>query len=149
MRTKLTAVVLAAVFCAGVAPAGGGRGRPLVLRGQAVTSPLLGLRYGRLDTWLVRLDSRTLTTLPGRKLALGRYRSGWSFSPDRGRLVFGNEPSSLNDSPAALNGRAFVWRQAVEPGYTIVSLRTRKVGRTIRGRYAPVLLDGSGAPFYG
>ena len=27
---------------------------------------------------------------------------GWSFSPDRTRLVFGSEPSTLNDSPAML-----------------------------------------------
>lgn len=82
--------------------ASGGEGRPLVLRGPAATSQLLGLRYGRLDTWLVRLELRTLETIPGRKLALGRYQSGWSFSPDRSRLVFGNQGVALNDSPAAL-----------------------------------------------
>jgi hypothetical protein len=63
---------------------------------------LLGLRFGRLDTWLVRLEPRTLNILPGRKLALGRYLSGWSFSPARSRLAFGSEGASLNDSPAAL-----------------------------------------------
>ena len=105
MRTRLAAVVLAAAFCAGMAVAAGepaGLGQPLVLRAPAATSPLLGLRYGRLDTWLVRLEPRTLTALPGRKLALGRYLSGWSFSPDRSRLVFGNPGGAFNDSPAAL-----------------------------------------------
>jgi hypothetical protein len=105
MRTRLAAFVLAAAFCAGLAVAAGepaGLGQPLVLRGAVSPSPLLGLRYGRLDTWLVRLEPRTLNTLPGRKLALGRDTMGWSFSPDRSRLVIGSEPSSLNDSPAAL-----------------------------------------------
>jgi hypothetical protein len=102
MRAKLTAVVVTAVFCAGVAMASGGQERPLVLRGASATPQLLGLHYGRLDTWLVRLEPRTLETLPGRKLALGRYQSGWSFSPDRSRIVFGNQGVALNDSPAAL-----------------------------------------------
>jgi hypothetical protein len=105
MRTRLAAVVLAAAFCAGMAVAAGepaGLGRPLVLRAPTATSPLLGLRFGRLDTWLVRLEPRTLRALPGRKLALGRYIGAWSFSPNRSRLVFGSEPRSLNDSPAAL-----------------------------------------------
>ena len=48
-----------------------------------------------------------------------------------------------------VNGRAFVWKQNLEHGYVIVSLRTGKVVRTVRGRDAPVLLKGSGAPFYG
>jgi hypothetical protein len=82
--------------------ASGGEGRPLVLRGPSATSQLLGLRYGRLDTWLIRLDPRTLETIPGRKLALGRYLSGWSFSPDRSRLAFGSQGVAFNDSPAAL-----------------------------------------------
>nr|MDQ2981726.1 hypothetical protein [Actinomycetota bacterium] len=102
MKRLVAAVVLAAAFWAGMALAGGGDGRPLVLRGPAVTSPLLGLRFGRLDTWLLRLEPRTLSTLPGRRLALERYTMGWSFSPDRSRLVFGSQPSSLNDTPAAL-----------------------------------------------
>lgn len=105
MRARLAAVVLVAAFCAGMAVAAGGpagSGRPLVLRGSAATSTLLGLRFGRLDNWLVRLEPRTLNTLPGRKLPLGPYRIGWSFSPDRSRLAFGSEGASLNDSPAAL-----------------------------------------------
>jgi hypothetical protein len=105
MRGRLAAVVLAAAFCAGMAVAAGepaGSGRSLVLRPSAATSPLLGLRFGWLDTWLVRLEPRTLNTLPGRKLPLGRYLSGWSFSPARSRLAFGSEGASLNDSPAAL-----------------------------------------------
>jgi hypothetical protein len=105
MRTRLAAILLAAAFGAGIAVAArepAGLGQPLVLR-SSTTSLLLGLRYGRLDTWLVRLEPRTLTTLPGRKLALGRYMMAWSSSPDRNRLVFGSQPSSVNDSPAALS----------------------------------------------
>jgi hypothetical protein len=105
MRARLAAVVLAAAFCAGMAVAArepAGLGRPLVLRGQASSSPLLALRYGRLDTWLVRVEPRTLNTLPGRKLTLGRYLRAWSFSPDRSRLVLGSEAGSMNESPAAL-----------------------------------------------
>jgi hypothetical protein len=62
MRARLAAVVLVAAFCAGMAVAAGepaGVGQPLVLHAPAATSPLLGLRYGRLDTWLVRLEPRT------------------------------------------------------------------------------------------
>ena len=105
MRIRLAAVVLAAALCAGMAVAAGdpaGVGQALVFRAPAATSPLLGLRYGRLDTWLVRIEPLALGSLPGRKLALGRYVSGWSFSPDRSRLAFGSEGASLNDSPAAL-----------------------------------------------
>jgi hypothetical protein len=105
MRTRLAAVVLAAAFCAGLAVAAGepaGLGQPLVLRAPPATSPLLGLRFGRLDTWLVRIEPRRLATIRGRKLALGRYMNSWSFSSDRRRLVFGSEAGSTNDSPAAL-----------------------------------------------
>ena len=105
MRVRLAAVMLAAAFCAGLAVAAGepaGPGQPLVLRGQSATLPLLGLRYGRLDTWLVRLEPRTLETIPGRKLAVGRFFSGWSFSPDRNRLAFGSQGGAFNDTPAAL-----------------------------------------------
>src|SRR5712691_3370849 len=102
---RLLAVALTAAFFAGVAVASlaqRGAQRPLVLRGAASSSPLLGLAYGRLDVWLTRLDPKTLKVLPGRKLALGRFWSGWSLSPDRAQLAFGNQPSSSNDSPAAI-----------------------------------------------
>ena len=105
MRIRLVAVLLAVAFCAGMAVAAGdpaGPGRPLVLRGPSANSPLLGLRYGRLDTWLVRLEPRTLETIPGRRLAVGRFLSGWSFSPDRSRLAFGSQGGPFNDTPAAL-----------------------------------------------
>ncbi len=105
MRTRLAAVVLTAAFCAGIAVAArepAGLGRPLVLRGAAASLPLLGLRFGRLDTWLVRLEPRTLAPLERPRLALGRYTDGWSISADRSKLAFGNRPSSQNDSPAAL-----------------------------------------------
>jgi hypothetical protein len=102
---KLAAVVLAAAFFAGVAVASldqrRGLTRPLVLRAPAVSSPLLGLTYGRLETWLTRLDPKTLRTR-GRWLSLSRYAGGWSFSPDRRMLAFGNQPSDLNDTPAAI-----------------------------------------------
>jgi hypothetical protein len=102
---RLVAVVVAAAFFAGVAVASlqrGGLDRPLVLRGGASPSPLLGLTYGRLDTWLTRLDPKSLRVASGRWLALDRYSSGWSFSPDRQLLAFGSQPSALNDSPAGI-----------------------------------------------
>lgn len=38
---------------------------------------------------LVRLDPLSLRPLDGRRVRLGSYGSGWSFSPDRSRLVLG------------------------------------------------------------
>jgi hypothetical protein len=98
------AVVLAAALFLGVAVVGLAQrdSRPhLVLRGPASPSPLLGLTYGRLDTWLTRLDAKTLA-VRGRWLPLGRYSGAWGYSPDRRFLAFGNQPSELNDSPAGI-----------------------------------------------
>jgi hypothetical protein len=106
MKTRLAALLVAAAVFAGFAVAGlgqpGGPQQPMVLRGAVSSSPLLGITYGRLDTWVTRLDPNTLRVQPGRKLALGRFASGWSFSPDRARLAFGTQPSSSNDSEAGI-----------------------------------------------
>jgi len=48
-----------------------------------------------------------------------------------------------------VNGRAFVSTQKLEHGYAVVSLATGRVLRTVRGVDVPLVLTGSGAPFYG
>jgi hypothetical protein len=131
---RLAAVALGAALFVGVAVAGsahrGTLGRPLVLRGPASTSPLLGLEYGRTGVWLARLDRRTLKILPGRRLALVEYSGGWSYSPDRSQLAFGNYYSSteLVAVPARL--------RLVEP-HTL---------RTVR--YVPLGISGAVAYVY-
>jgi hypothetical protein len=105
---RLAAVLFAVAFSASVAVAGlgprGGFERPLVLRAGALVSPLLGIHYGRSETWLVRLDPKTLRIRPGRKLGLGGDSVvGWSFSPDRRLVAFGNQSSSaLTFTPARI-----------------------------------------------
>src|ERR671936_543655 len=66
----------------------------LVLRGPSSTSPLLGFRYGPRQTWLVRLDPKTLRARRGRRLALDSYSASWSYSPDRQLLALGNQTSA-------------------------------------------------------
>jgi hypothetical protein len=78
-----------------------GIGRPLTLRPAPVTSPLLGIRYGRSGNSLVRLDQRTLVP-SGPGLSLERYTGAWSFSPDRRQLVFASAWSPDNDASAAI-----------------------------------------------
>lgn len=95
---KLALVVLAAAVSAGIALAGPGQRRALqqalVLRGPPSTSPLLGFRYGPRQTWLVRLDPKTLRARRGRRLALDSYSASWSYSPDRQLLALGNQTSA-------------------------------------------------------
>jgi len=96
---RLASVVCMAAFFAGVAVAGlrepGGLERPLVLRGAASTSPLLGVDFRRNATWLVRLDPRTLAVRPRRRLAFGNFSPfGSSYSPDRRWLAFGGQSST-------------------------------------------------------
>jgi hypothetical protein len=103
---RLAAVLFAVAFSAGVAGLGprGGLERPLVLRAAASASPLLGVQNGRSQAWLVRLDPKTLRIRPGRKLALVGYSAvGWSFSPDRRLLAFGNQDTGeLTFTPAQI-----------------------------------------------
>jgi hypothetical protein len=84
---RLAAVVSVAALAAGVAVAALGQSaglhRPLVLREAASTSPLLGLRYGRRQPWLERLDPATLKARAGRRLGLAEFSGGWTYSPDR------------------------------------------------------------------
>jgi hypothetical protein len=93
---RLAAVLIAVAFSAGVAVAGlgprGGLERPLVLRGAASASPLLGIQYAPSGASLVRLDPKTLRIPPGRRLALvGSSVVAWGYSPDRRLLAFGNQ----------------------------------------------------------
>src|SRR5437867_342882 len=101
----LAAVALGAALFVGVAVAGlGQRGallRPLVLREAVSPSPLLGLRYGRMQPWLVRLDRATLKARPGQRLGLAEFSGGWSYSPDRSMLAFGNRGGSVLAWPPA------------------------------------------------
>jgi hypothetical protein len=90
---RLAAVALGAALFTGVAVAAlsrdAGLQRPLVLREGSATTPVLGLRYGRGQAWLVRLDRKTLRIRPGRRLALWEFSRSWAFSPDRRVLAFG------------------------------------------------------------
>jgi hypothetical protein len=100
-RTLAAAAFVAAALATSVSSAQSKGIHPLTLRPAPVTSPLLGISFGRLDTSLVRLDPRTL--LPrGRGVSLERFTGPWSFSPDRRQLVFGSAYSQLSASPAAL-----------------------------------------------
>jgi len=124
---RLAAVVSVAAFAAGVAVAALGQSaglhRPLVLREAASTSPLLGLRYGRRQPWLVRLDPATLKARAGRRLGLAEFSGGWTYSPDRTQLAFGNR-----------GGNVLAWPPARVRLVDARTLRTvRKVPLGIRG----------------
>jgi hypothetical protein len=104
---RLAAVALVTAVSSGVALAGlgrhGGLQRPLVLRGAAATSPLLGLAVdrGQRHVWLARLNPKTLKPRPAQRLALDSYPGSWSYSPDRTLLAFGNQTGNgLNCCPA-------------------------------------------------
>jgi hypothetical protein len=58
-------------------------------RGQQALSsgPLLGMSWGRL----FRVDPATLEPLPGPRARLGGHTFGWSFSPDRLKIVLGGQ----------------------------------------------------------
>jgi hypothetical protein len=100
-RTLTAAAFVAAALVTSVG-SGQSKGiRPLTLRPASLANPLLGFSVGRLDTSLVRLDSRTL--LPrGRGVSLERFTAAWSFSPDRRQLVFASAYSPYSESPAAV-----------------------------------------------
>ena len=68
---------------------------PLVLDSPTPT-PLLGFApAGGYEQALVRLDPQTLARSGRRYVALGDYTFGWSFSPDRSRLVLGGQSGTL------------------------------------------------------
>lgn len=118
---KLAVLGLVAAFSAGFAVAGLGQSgalkRPLVLRGGASTSPLLGFVFARGKTWLARLGPKTLEPRAGRRLALAGYSTGWSYSPDRRLLAFGRQTSApITSVPARVR---------------LVDARTLRVVRTV------------------
>src|SRR6266550_2987287 len=91
MPGRLTAMLVAAAVVAwGVSFA---RASPTALdlssaRGE--DAPLLGIVFNDVSAGLVRLDPETLRPLPGEPLDLRASSFGWSFSPDRSRLVLGD-----------------------------------------------------------
>jgi hypothetical protein len=97
--TRGTAACAFTLLVLGAAlPAAGGAGT------RPAHPPLLGIvdhsTYGG-NGWLVRFDPRTLRALPGRRVALGAFTDGWSFSPARRKLVLGfDNPSCVGGSTA-------------------------------------------------
>jgi hypothetical protein len=118
-----------------------------------------GLQVVDTRDWSARTVDPRSSDLEVAKNALLTWGLGWDAETQKGTgltvygprgqkrfHLFGVQPLW---GAQVVNGRAFVWKQNLEHGYAIVSLRTGKLVRTIHGRDAPVLLKGSGAPFYG
>jgi hypothetical protein len=94
MAGRLTAMLVAtAVVAGGAAFARASPRQPLRLdlsSARSQDAPLLGILFGDVSSGLVRLDPETLRPLPGQPLDLRGSSFGWSFSPDRSRLVLGD-----------------------------------------------------------
>ncbi len=116
-----------------------------------------------IDTWdwSSRVADPLSSDLEVARNALLSWGRGWDSGKGTehgtGLTVFGSHGQKrfhlfggqLVWAAQVVNGRAFVSRQELEHGYAIVSLRTGKVVRTIRGRDVPIVLSGSGSAFYG
>lgn len=62
-----------------------------------IPAPLLGITFGAHEkAFLERLDPLTLRRVSKRRLELLGHLFGWSFSPDRSRLVLGNDHGELH-----------------------------------------------------
>jgi len=61
---------------------------------QAEQCPLLGVVPGSRSL-LVRVDSRTLRPLLGRRISVGPHLHSWALSPDRSRLAFSPHPGGV------------------------------------------------------
>jgi hypothetical protein len=68
---------------------------PLAHAASATPIPQLGLVHGPLGSSLVRIDPQTLRARSGRRLDVGSYTFGWSFSPDGTRLALAGDLDSL------------------------------------------------------
>lgn len=94
MGGRLTAMlIVSAVVSGGAAFARASPEQPLRLdlpRARSQDAPLLGIVFADVSAGLVRLDPETLRPLPGEPLDLRSSSFGWSFSPDRSRLVLGD-----------------------------------------------------------
>lgn len=64
--------------------------RALELKAAPAPHSLLAFQRGKRTTSLVRVDPRTLRYRKGRRLDVGGYGSGWSFSPDGSLLALGD-----------------------------------------------------------
>lgn len=62
--------------------------RGLSVRTTSQLHPLYGI-VGPAPAGIVRIDLRTLRPTGGRRLPLAGHGTGWSFSPDRSRIVLG------------------------------------------------------------
>jgi hypothetical protein len=85
----LLALAGVAVVIASVARTDPGH-RPLELKASSSPHSLLAFRHGARTTWLARVNPRTLRYRQGRRLQVGGYGSGWSYSPDRSLLALGH-----------------------------------------------------------
>lgn len=94
MAGRLTAVLVAIVVVAGgVSFASASPERSLRLdlsQARGEDAPLLAIAFNDVSASLVRVDPETLRPLPGDPLDLRGSSFGWSFSPDRSRLVLGD-----------------------------------------------------------
>jgi hypothetical protein len=93
VRTALGLLLVAAVAAALAVVSGAGTEpghRALELKTPPAAHSVLAFQHGKRTTWLRRVDSRTLRYQKGRRLDVGGYGSGWSFSPDRSLLALGD-----------------------------------------------------------
>lgn len=79
----------------------GSPGGANLLHGATLAGPSLPTRattlYGIAGTrpvGVVRVDPRTLSALPGRRVQLAAHTFGWSFSPDGSKLAIGSDGSA-------------------------------------------------------
>jgi hypothetical protein len=90
IRTIAIAIGVAALAATAALPQ---NHAPLAPRAAASPAPALALLSNRQGGTLVRIDA-SLRTLAGRRLAVGPYMRGWSFSRDGSRLALGTDETA-------------------------------------------------------
>jgi hypothetical protein len=129
--------------------------------GLSVRTQPSGLRVIDTRTWSAQtIDPRSSALAVG-KDALLSWGLSWDSGTDRttgtGLSIFDSRglrhfhlfgPRPVYDVQV-IGDRAFVRKQTLDHRYSIVSLKTGKQVRTIRGREMPIVLSGESSPFYG